>query len=193
MHDPVPGCGGGLITLRFECLRCGNCCNRIRIDQFGIAQGLSLLPGEEKLFAAFPDAILPYTAIRQPRSGKSRIKIICYQMVQEPCPLYDPDTKTCTQYEKRPMVCREYPFSSGGTSLEANCGWKKAESIKYGETAVIRGKEQEKGESELVSFFMGLNLRMRRTGYTKLLMFDIKLREWVQLDAEVEVSGQSHN
>ncbi len=189
MPAEVQGRGGGLVTLRFECLRCGQCCNRIRIDHLGIAQGLSLLPGEEKLFAAFPDAILPYTAIRKPRQGKSRIKIICYQMVQEPCPLYDPDTKTCTQYKKRPMVCREYPFSSGGTSLEANCGWKKAEVIKYGETAVIRGKEQIKGELEMTAFFKGLNQRMRRTGYTKLLMFDINRHEWVQIDAEVEVIG----
>lgn len=38
----------------------------------------------------------------------------------------------------------------------------------------------------MISFFKGLNQRMRRTGYSKLLMFDIKLREWVQLDVEVE-------
>ena len=170
--------------MRFECLRCGNCCNRIRVDSHGIAQGLSLLPGEEKLFAEFPDAIMPYTAIMKPRQRKSRIKIVCYQMVQEPCPLYDPTTKTCTQYDKRPMVCREYPFSSGGSSLESTCEWRKAQTIKYGETAVIRGDEQAKGESKMVSFFMALNQRMRRTGYTKLLMFDIQRREWVQFEAD---------
>jgi Fe-S-cluster containining protein len=153
---------------------------------------LSLLPGEERLFAAFPDAILPYTAIRQPRQGKSRIKIVCYQMVQEPCLLYDPDTKTCTQYEKRPMVCREYPFSSGGSSIEATCGWRKAQTIKYGETVIIRGEEQMKGESETVSFFMSLNQRMRRTGYTQLLMFDIKLREWVQLEPDMRTAAGFH-
>jgi len=174
------------VTLRFECLRCGHCCNRIRITHQGVAQGLSLLPGEEKLFTAFPDAIMPYTAIRQPRPGKSRIKIICYQMVQEPCPLYDPITKTCTQYEKRSMVCRAYPFSSGGASIESTCRWRKAQTLKYGETTVIRGKEQERGESEMTSFFMGLKQRMRRTVYTKLLMFDIQLREWVQIEGKVE-------
>lgn len=172
--------------LRFECLRCGHCCNRIRIDQFGIAQGISLLPGEEKLFEAFPDAILPYTAIQNPKKRKSRLKIVCYQMVQEPCPLYDPLSKTCTQYDKRPAVCRSYPFSEGGASIESNCGWLKAETIKYGETAVTKGETQDKAYSELALFFIALNQRMQRTGYTQLSMFDIKLREWIPLEADVE-------
>jgi len=173
-------------SLRFECLRCGHCCKRIRIDHCGIAQGLPLLPGEEKLFAAFPDAILPYTAIQNPKKRKSRLKVVFYQMVQEPCPLYDPSTKTCTQYDKRPAACRAYPFSEGGTSIESNCGWANAETIKYGETSVIIGDAQDKAYLEITSFFIALNARMRRTGYTQLLMFDITLREWVQLEVDTE-------
>lgn len=185
----VQGYGGGLISLRFECLRCGHCCERIIVDAIGISQGLSLLSGEERLFAAFPDAILPHTAIRNPRKNKSRIKIINYQMVQEPCPLYDPVTKTCTQYDKRPATCRAYPFSDrldGSNPVEATCGWSKAAKIEYGKTSVGRGTEQDTAAFEIQAFFWALNQRMRRTGYTELLFFDAKLREWVRIAAEVE-------
>lgn len=170
------------MTLRFECMRCGCCCNRIIVDYQGMTQGLSLLPGEEKLFAEFPDTILPYLAIRQPRRRKSRIKIVSYQLVGEPCPLYDPAKNACKQYEKRPAVCRAYPFSADGVSVESNCRWEKSETIEYGKTAIIKGAEQEKAASELKSFYMGLNQRMHRTGYTKLLMFDVNSHTWAQIE-----------
>jgi Fe-S-cluster containining protein len=149
-----------------------------------MTQGLSLLPGEEKLFAEFPDTILPYLAIRQPRQGKSRIKTVSYQMVGEPCPLYDPAKNACKRYEKRPAVCRAYPFSADGVSVESTCEWEKSETIEYGETAVIKGAEQEKAASELKSFYIGLNQRMCRTGYTKLLMFDVNRHTWVQIEMD---------
>ncbi|OEU74051.1 MAG: hypothetical protein BA864_06890 [Desulfuromonadales bacterium C00003093] len=173
------------MTLRFECLQCGRCCNRVRVESCGLTQGLSLLPGEEKLFAEFPDAIMPHAAIRNPRHRKPRMKVVNYQMVQEPCPLYDPDTRTCTQYDKRPWVCRAYPFSFGGTQIEANCGWHDSvqAQIQYGETAVIHGNEQANAEQRIDSFFMAVHKRMQRTGRTQLLMYDIALQEWVQLEA----------
>lgn len=171
------------MTLRFECLLCGRCCNRIRVASSGLTQGLSLLPGEETLFAEFPGAIKPYAAIRDPRHRKPHLKVVSYQMVQEPCPLYDPDTRTCTRYDERPMVCRAYPFSFGGTQIEANCDWCNNVHLTYGETAVIHGKEQARGEQQVNSFFMTLHQRMQRTGRTQLVMYDIALQEWVLLKA----------
>lgn len=172
-------------SLRFECLRCGQCCTRIRVASSGLMQGLSLLPGEEKLFAEFPGVIQPYAAICDPRRRKPRLKVVSYQMVREPCPLYDPDTRTCTQYDRRPAVCGAYPFSDGGTQIEANCGWHNSHrtQINYGETVVTYGKEQARAGSKIDSFFMSLNRRMQRTGRTQLVMYDIDLMGWVQLVA----------
>jgi Fe-S-cluster containining protein len=143
------------------------------------------LPGEEKLFAEFPDAIQPYAAIRDPRHRKLRLKVVSYQMVQEPCPLHDPDARTCTRYDERPGVCRAYPFSANGTQIEANCGWHNSvrQQLHYGETAVIHGKEQASAEHHTNLFFMTLHKRMQRTGRTQLLLYDIALPEWVQLKA----------
>lgn len=173
------------MTLHFECLLCGRCCNRIRVASSGLTQGLSLLPGEETLFAEFPGAIMPYAAIHDPRHRKPHLKVVSYQMVQEPCPLYDPDARTCTQYDERPMVCRAYPFSFGGTQIEANCGWHDSvqSQLHYGETVVSHGKEQARGEQQVNSFFVTLHKRMQRTGRTQLLMYDIARRKWVLLKA----------
>lgn len=148
-------------------------------------QGLSLLPGEETLFKEFPGAIMPYAAICDPRHRKTNLKVVSYQMVQEPCPLYDPDARICTRYDERPAICRSYPFSFGGTRVEANCGWQNSvqSQIQYGETAVTYGKEQVRGEQQTNSFFMKLHQRMQRTGRTQLLMYDIALPEWVLLEA----------
>ena len=148
-------------------------------------QGLSLLPGEEALFAEFPDAIMPYAAIRNPRHRKTNMNVVSYQMVLEPCPLYDPDASICTRYDTRPAACKAYPFSFGGMQIEANCGWHNSvqSQLHFGETTVIHGKEQARGGNHIDSFFMTLHKRMQRTGRTQLLLYDIDLHEWVLLKA----------
>ena len=172
-------------TLRFECLRCGRCCQRIRVRSSGLAQGLSLLPGEEKLFAEFPGAVMPYAAIIDSRRRNPRPKPVSYQMVMEPCPLYDPDTNACTQYAHRPAVCRAYPFAHSGAQIEANCGWRDSvrTKLKYGETPVEQGAEQINAEKQVNMFFIRLHQRMQRTGRTTLLLYDVDLLEWVQIEA----------
>jgi len=154
------------------------------VTSSGITQGLSLLPGEETLFAEFPDVITPYAATVNPRHKKPHPKVVSYQMVQDPCPLYDPGTKTCTQYDKRPTICKAYPFSFMGAEIEANCGWRKSVQITYGETAVTCGKEQVEAELKINSFFSALHQRMQRTGRTQLILYDIALQGWVQPVAE---------
>ena len=163
---------------------CGHCCNRIIVSQDTGCAGLCLLPGEEAIFAAFPHAVLPYLALQKP--GRTRKRIVAHQMVQEPCPLFDAATKTCTIYSKRPTTCKAYPFSPvyevGGTySIEGTCTWVKTEQdgIEYGKTSVRAGEDQNIAVQALENFFIGLNKRMRRTGYTQLLIFNVESREWL--------------
>ena len=171
--------------VRFTCLRCGYCCNRIMILQNGVHMGLCLLPGEKKIFKAFPQSVLPYIALRKP--GRPRRQIVAHQMIESPCPLYDATAQSCTAYAKRPIACKSYPFSSYyfkvGYSLESNCAWSKTEheSITYGETPIRAGSEQDAAVMAMGKFFVGLNHRMRRTGYTQLTVFDAETRKWLDI------------
>lgn len=148
--------------------------------------GLCLLPGEKKIFKAFPQSVLPYIALRKPgRTRKQRV--VAYQMVESPCPLYDATTHSCTAYAKRPLACKSYPFSTYyfkvGYSLESNCAWAKAEheSINFGETPIRAGSEQDAAVQAIGEFFMGLNRKMHRTGYTQLIVFDAETRKWLAI------------
>ena len=168
----------------FTCLRCGHCCNRILITQDGVHMGLCLFPGEKKLFKKFPNATLPYIALRKP--GHDRRQVVCYQLIQSPCPLYDAVTQTCMVYENRPTACKAYPFSAmhdGAYSLENTCGWARAEQVNlnYGETPVRPGADQNRAVSAMGDFFVKLHKRMRRTGYTQLIIFDVETHKWVDI------------
>lgn len=166
----------------FECLRCGRCCERIVVEGLdGLRVGLCLFPGEEKLFEAFPDAIMPYIGLRK-RAGKPRVEIICYQMIQAPCPLYDPIGKTCTRYDERPSVCRSYPFlrMGDGCSLEQHCAWvKESDEMGLGKTLLRAGDVADAAATEEESFFMSLHQRMQRTG-ERMLFYDMSNDVWLE-------------
>ena len=165
----------------FECLKCGHCCERIICEGLdGIYFGLCLFPGEEAVFEAFPDALAPYIGLRG-RAGKPRVEIICYQMVQEPCPLYDTVNKTCTRYDERPSVCRSYPFSGlcGGYSLEQHCSWvKEFGDVEPGKTVLRAGDVADTAIADDQSFFMSLDERMQRTG-ERMLFYDTSNDVWL--------------
>jgi len=165
----------------FECLKCGHCCERIVVkDTVGIYVGLCLFPGEQKLFEAFSHAIVPYIGLRK-RAGKPRVDIICYQMIQAPCPLFDRVNKTCTRYDDRPRVCRSYPFSgmNGGYSLEQHCSWVKSlGEVTFGETALHAGAVPDAAIADDQSFFMSLDQRMQRTG-DRMVFYDTSNGVWL--------------
>ena len=165
----------------FECLRCGRCCERIVVEGvIGIYVGLCLFPGEQKLFEAFPDALLPYVGLRK-RAGKPRVETICYQMVQSPCPLFDLVNKTCTRYDDRPRVCREYPFSSSGDgySLEQHCSWvKELGEVTFGETVLRAGAVPDAAIADDQSIFMSLHQHTQRTG-ERMVFYDASNDVWL--------------
>lgn len=167
-----------LDDLVFECLGCGACCNRILIPYNELTIGLALLPGEEDMFDPYPGAVKPYLGLRRMRGKGHNAEIVCYQMVQEPCPLHV--MKRCTRYEDRPMACREYPFSNSpcSNSLERHCTWVKAHDIEYGTTSVRMTPGMHSAMLRVNSFFQSLHDRMQRERST-LIMFDVATDEWV--------------
>lgn len=135
---------------------------------------MCLFPGEEKLFEEFPDAVVPYVGLRK-RAGKPRVETVCHQMIRSPCPLYDPFNKTCTRYDKRPRVCREYPFSGlrDGYSLEQHCSWAKdVDEVTNGETVMRAGDCADAAIVDDRNFFMSLHQRMQRTG-ERMVFYDL--------------------
>ncbi len=168
-----------LDDLVFECLGCGACCNHILIP-YELTIGLALLPGEERLFESYPGAVKPYMGLRRMRGKGQNTELVCYQMVQQPCPLYDKIMKRCTRYEDRPMTCREYPFASSSSlcNIEQHCTWVKTHDIKYGTTSARMPPGTHSAMLRIGSFFLSLHDRMQRER-SMLVMFDVATDEWV--------------
>ena len=107
---------------RWYCNRCGKCCERIITDTPIGRFGMMLLPFETKRFNS--KYIKPLYGIGLKGKRRKRPAIIyAYQYIGEPCEHYDPETKTCRIYEKRPLVCRAYPFeyAFGNYFIDDNC------------------------------------------------------------------------
>jgi Fe-S-cluster containining protein len=91
--------------VRYKCLNCGECCNRLLIDRQGVRKGLMLLPGETELFRE--DRIRPSYGIgADPRDAG--FEIIVYQMRENACP--HRVRGGCRVWSYRPAICRAYPF-----------------------------------------------------------------------------------
>ncbi len=92
--------------LVFECRRCGTCCRDLVQEDKGVLRGLTLLPGEEKVF---PEAsVRPAIGLGR-RPHERDFTVIAHQLVEETCPhLGDSE---CRIHDGRPSSCRQFPFS----------------------------------------------------------------------------------
>jgi Fe-S-cluster containining protein len=92
-------------AVRYKCLNCGECCNRLLIDRQGVRKGLTLLPGETELFRE--DRIRPGYGIGAD-PGNASFETIAYQMRENACP--HRQRGGCRVWSYRPAICRAYPF-----------------------------------------------------------------------------------
>ena len=106
----------------FTCLRCGKCCRELLAEDKGILRGLTLLPGETRLFPT--GNVKPAIGVGQsPLTGG--FKLIACQLEVDECP--NLSGGLCSIYTERPASCRQFPFSLelgwGGpvVSLDMNC------------------------------------------------------------------------
>lgn len=170
---------------KFKCLGCGSCCREIVRVVDGVSAGLWLRPTERVLFHGFPGSVVPYLGLK--RDGKAKIKNIGYQMIQGPCPLLDPDTNRCKEYESRPLMCRAYPFSfcKEGLSVDRRCSYIQSvhDGIEYGKTIMRSGFVQENAVMESKRFFIDLERLMMEhlAAYDRvnLLIYDCVKKEWI--------------
>lgn len=93
----------------FKCKKCGYCCRTLFGSNEGWIRGLSLTSEERLLFDQ--RFVFPQWAI-----GVSRPEYIYqYQLGLAVCPHLSKNNE-CVIYEKRPLICRCYPFELIGFS-----------------------------------------------------------------------------
>jgi len=98
--------------VKFVCLKCGGCCKDLLSSVGDDIAGLMLFPDEIKLFQK--RNIKPCLAIgKSPTHGS--FKIITYQFTKAICPYLK--NNSCAIYQKRPLLCKGYPFTVSGDLL----------------------------------------------------------------------------
>lgn len=166
---------------KFNCLKCGDCCRRIVINQQNMTVGLCLLPNEVKLFKSFPGSVLPYIGLK--KIDSTEIEIVNYQMVIDPCPLLDLITNQCKKYKKRPTICKEYPFSAlfDGLSLENSCSSVKLNynDVECGKTKINAGIVQKKAMIKLSRHYFNTGQKLQADKDLRLFILDCKKQEWI--------------
>lgn len=183
-----------MTPLKFKCLSCGDCCKRIVIHDRGrlkLTVGLCLMPKERKLFKKYPDAVIyPYIQLNMKNSPET--KVVCYQLVTEPCPLLNLETNKCRIYKKRPMVCREFPFSieTGGLSIENNCGFTKLhdDDIKFGTTEINYGHVQKSALLKQFNLFKTIEHMLLENPDLQCMIFDCKKKRWFWREDDIVMS-----
>jgi hypothetical protein len=64
------------------------------------------------------------------------------------------------------------------------CPWSKSHEFERGKTQIRAGAEQDAGSAKMKAFFIGLNRRMKRTGYTRLMMLDVVTAKWIEISPD---------
>ena len=107
---------------KFNCMRCGKCCENLVLEDKGVLRGMTLLPDEIGIFP--PRMVEPAIGVGREPSCEGFI-IVAYQLVAGVCP-HRGDGQ-CLVYVSRPASCRQFPFSletgDGGPMIgfDMNC------------------------------------------------------------------------
>jgi len=116
------------LIAEFQCTRCGKCCKEHRNPMLGQIHGLMLLPTEIHLFPK--DLIKPMFRYH-PNSRPELAEVVwMYQLDSDGCPHYDEENRSCKIYEKRPMICRAFPFEWRGNDMISHESCPEIERLK---------------------------------------------------------------
>jgi len=174
-------------VLSFRCLRCGECCRKLRKEHDpGVIQGLFLFPKEVKLVESLAKkrgltiSIKPQQAIGKIKHGKPRLKrIISYQIADPTCPFFDEKTNACTIYDERPTACRAFPITwikHDTIVLAPDCTWSRKHGAKPHERLLIEGIDEElRSVSRIVSYVMK-NIWVDSSPYG--LGYNLRINAW---------------
>jgi len=155
-------------AIEFKCKRCGTCCNNLIEDyDDGSKKGLILTEQERKLFAS--ENVVPHTAIGV---GKPET-IIFYQVTLNTCPHIGQDNER-TIYEKRPLMCKEFPLDEGTYSMKCNV----FSHLKGGPCLIEWEESQLEASEKLRRYVINRYDKYFKKG-TNLWEFDLATKKWV--------------
>lgn len=169
---------------KFECLHCGRCCEKIIRTEYGLTVGMLLKPSEIRLFLRYSSVVQPYLGIA--RIGKSKPKrILLYQLAVEPCPLYDADTKSCTQYDSRPVACRAYPFAleTGRLMVDSACKWLDDNDLIKGDE--INADWIRYAHEIHNSFYFVKDAAAQSPDLPERMIFDVRKQKWLNVVGDI--------
>lgn len=111
-------------SIKFQCLQCGECCQKlISTSKVHKQLGLSLLPEEISIFPM--ELVFPCLSIG--RRGQAKT-IILFQLGVMRCPFLTGNG--CRIYDNRPLACQTFPIQIKGDNplaitLDSGCQWYK--------------------------------------------------------------------
>ena len=156
----------------FECKRCGTCCrNLIKTDSDGYTLGLALIGDETALFSQ--NIVSPHFAVGLAEPST----IISRQLNVSVCP-HISGQNHCEIYERRPLVCREFPYSitASGAKASPDCTMID-EQMKAGKRPAMFSRAQSEACTELSVYFFDMKLKHMPVG-GKMWFFDLRDRAW---------------
>lgn len=168
--------------MKFECLKCGDCCRNllVRPPLYGgkITLGLFLTPNKSRLFPKEKIAPMYGAGIK----GRSRLRpkvIFGYQLTEPVCPHLG-ENNLCDIYDSRPITCRAYPmtvtrrFTLG---LNSSCSWIKRH---FPNSQDYEPAPDSLDVSELKFWIIKMLKYMGKYAemYSFMWIFDLKTRKW---------------
>ena len=157
----------------FECMQCGTCCKNLfdyyYEDRF--MKGLALTPKERNLFS--PETVSPDLAV----GNRNPEKIILYQLNVKNCP-YLGESNLCQIYEKRPLVCRSFPFDSRDKSFSLKCP-VFGNQVKEEEIFEASDVNAEVESSAKMNMYLDDRYRRYLKKDSKLWEFNLATKKWI--------------
>lgn len=155
--------------ISFNCRKCGTCCRNLIEDVNGINTGLLLTVKEIDLFPQ--EMISPKIAI----GFEKPEKIIQYQLDVNDCPHVD-EKNECRIYEKRPLMCRAFPYESGTVSVKCPIIGSRMKAYEPCEVEISATEIEasEKMNRHILNRFQKFH-KIGQKGWN----FDGKTREWI--------------
>jgi Fe-S-cluster containining protein len=156
--------------ITFECRKCGTCCRNLIEDVNGMKAGLVLTVKEISLFPS--EMVSPKLAIGFEKPEKT----ILNQLNVNDCPFIT-ESNDCRIYDKRPLVCRQFPYKSEGFA-SAKCpvffNVARGTDIEFSLIEIEAKEKMVRHTNNRIKKCRGERLR----GW----FFDLRTNQWVATD-----------
>jgi len=163
-------------TLSFICQRCAKCCKNLVFRDSGVLRGLTLFPDEIKYFS--DEYVEPYLGVGK-RPHDKGFRVIAYQLITTNCPHLEGNQ--CKIYEKRPISCRQFPFSldpdlDAGVLLGVDMNCPAAVELVNSSDGRVILPDRESAEALLELKKVGIK------NPRKVWIYDLDSKRWVRYD-----------